>query len=59
MCRKRKVNLLIDPSKLDKLNEYAKSYGVRRSDLLRLAIRNFELKHTPGIKPTEYKRNKT
>jgi hypothetical protein len=40
-CRKRKVNLVIDRRKFEKLTEYAKTYGVHRTDLIRLAIRNF------------------
>jgi hypothetical protein len=39
-CKKRKVNLLIDREKLDKLNKYAKSYGVNRGGIIRFAIRN-------------------
>ena len=40
-CRKRKVNLVIDRGKFEKLTQYAKTYGVHRTDLIRLAIRNF------------------
>ena len=39
MCKKRKVNLLIDREKLRKLNEYARSHGVNRADLIRFTIR--------------------
>ncbi len=45
ICRKRKVSLIIDQPILSKLTEYAKSFGVRRTDLIRLAIRNFKMKY--------------
>ena len=41
MCRKRKVNILIDRDKLRKLNEYAQSHRVNRADLIRFAIHKF------------------
>lgn len=45
MCKKRKVNLAMRPDKLGKLKEYAKTYGVHRTDLIRLAIHNFKQKY--------------
>ena len=39
MCRKRKVNILIDREKFDKLNEYTRTHEVNRADLIRFAIR--------------------
>jgi len=45
MCRKRRINLAMRPDKLGKLNEYAKTYGVHRTDLIRLAIHNFKQKY--------------
>ena len=48
ICKKRKVNLALRPDKLGKLSEYAKTYGVHRTDLIRLAIHNFKQKY--GIK---------
>ena len=49
MCRKLKVNLLIDRNKLSKLDECAEFYRVNRSDLIRLAIRRFSAKHAGEI----------
>ena len=46
MCRKHRVNLAIRPEKLSKLTQYAKAYGVHRTDLIRLAIRNFKQKYS-------------
>ncbi len=37
-CRKRRVNILIDPDRFSKLNECARSHGLKRSDLIRYAI---------------------
>jgi len=48
MCRKRRINLAMKPDKISKLDEYAKTYGVHRTYLIRLAIRNFKQKY--GIK---------
>jgi metal-responsive CopG/Arc/MetJ family transcriptional regulator len=48
ICKKRKINLAMRPDRLGKLTEYAKNYGVHRTDLIRLAIRNFKQKY--GIK---------
>jgi metal-responsive CopG/Arc/MetJ family transcriptional regulator len=45
MCEKRKVNLVIDPHLLAALTEHAKAYGVRRTDLIRQAIRYFTPKY--------------
>ena len=39
MCSKRKVNILIDREKFDKLNEYTRTHEVNRADLIRFAIR--------------------
>ena len=46
MCKKHKVNLALRPEKLSKLTQYAKAYGVHRTDLIRLAIRNFKQKYS-------------
>jgi metal-responsive CopG/Arc/MetJ family transcriptional regulator len=46
MCTKRKVNLALRPEKLSKLTQYSKAYGVHRTDLIQLAIRNFKQKYT-------------
>jgi hypothetical protein len=46
MCRKHRVNLAIRPDKLSNLAQYAKAYGVRRTDLIHLAIRNFKQKYS-------------
>ena len=46
MCKKHKVNLALRPEKLSKLTQYAKAYGVHRTDLIRLAIRNFQQKYS-------------
>jgi metal-responsive CopG/Arc/MetJ family transcriptional regulator len=48
VCKKRKINLALRPDMLSKLDEYAKTYGVHRTDLIRLAIHNFKQKY--GIK---------
>jgi metal-responsive CopG/Arc/MetJ family transcriptional regulator len=45
MCKKRKVNLLIDRHLLVRLTEHAKAHGVRRTDLIRQAIRYFTLRY--------------
>jgi metal-responsive CopG/Arc/MetJ family transcriptional regulator len=45
MCKKRKVNLVIDQDLLLTLTERAKAYGVRRTDLIRQAIRYLTLKY--------------
>ncbi|MGA2790093.1 MAG: hypothetical protein ABSF00_04905 [Candidatus Bathyarchaeia archaeon] len=45
MCKKRKINLAMSPDNVGKLNEYAKTYGVHRTDLIRLAIHNFKQKY--------------
>jgi hypothetical protein len=44
-CKKHKVKLAIDEPLLLKLNETAKIYSVQRTDLIRLAMRNFKLKY--------------
>ena len=44
-CRKHKVKLAISESLLAKLNETARTHSVQRTDLIRLAIRNFKLKY--------------
>jgi metal-responsive CopG/Arc/MetJ family transcriptional regulator len=46
MCRKHRVNLAIRPEKLSQLTQYAKAYSVHRTDLIRLAIRNFKQKYS-------------
>jgi hypothetical protein len=45
MCKKHRVNLAIRRDKLSKLTQYAKAYGVHRTDLIHLAIRNFKQNH--------------
>ena len=45
-CKKHKINFVIDEPLIVKLNEIAKTYSVRRSDLIRLAILNFKLEET-------------
>jgi len=52
MCKKRKVNLIIDPDKLNKLTQFAKTYEVHRTDLIRLANTQLQVdislaKHEP------------
>jgi hypothetical protein len=44
-CRKHKVKLAINEPLLVKLNETARTYSVQRTDLIRLAIRNFKLEY--------------
>jgi hypothetical protein len=44
MCKKRGVNLIIDQDKFNRLMHYAKSHGVQRTGLIRLATRNFKMK---------------
>ena len=46
MCRKRKVNLALRPKRVNELTQCAKAYKVHRTDLIRLAIRNFKQKYT-------------
>ena len=46
MCRKHKINLAVRPEKLSKLTQCAKEHGVHRTDLIRLAIRNFKQKYS-------------
>ncbi len=45
-CKKHKLKLAINEPLIIKLNEMAKTYSVKRSDLIRLAIRNFRLEET-------------
>jgi hypothetical protein len=45
ICKKRKVNLALRPDKVGRLSEYANTYGVHRTDLIRLAIHNFKQKY--------------
>jgi metal-responsive CopG/Arc/MetJ family transcriptional regulator len=45
MCKKRRINLAMRPDKLGRLDEYGKTYGVHRTDLIRLAIHNFKQKY--------------
>ena len=47
MCKKQRVNLVIDSHLLVALTEHAKAHGVLRTDLIRLAIRNLTLKYGP------------
>ena len=47
LSRKRRVNLIIRRNMMKKLTEFAQSSGVNRTDLIRLAIRNFKLKYGP------------
>ena len=53
MCRKYRVNLAIGPEKLSKLTQYAKAYGVHRTDIIHLAIRNFKQKYSTQEIPRE------
>lgn len=53
MCRKHRVNLAIRPEKLSRLTHYAKAYSVHRTDLIHLAIRNFEQKYSIQNIPRE------
>ena len=59
MCRKPKVNLLIDRHLLDQLSEKARTYGVHRTDLIKLAIRRFTLKYGLGKSTVQRERSET
>ena len=47
-CSKRKVNILVDREKFDKLNECAQAHGLNRADLIRFAIHKIILMFAEG-----------
>lgn len=44
-CKKHRIKLAIGEKLLVKLNETARTYSVHRTDLIRLAIRNFKMEY--------------
>ncbi len=39
MCKKRRVNIILNRKRLDQLNEFAELHGLNRADIIRYAIR--------------------